>query len=57
MGRDVRCRAMALVLFLCVPAVVLVSVRDPLAAVLLDGGVERDPQAVAGVAVGGELVV
>ena len=33
------------------------GVRDPLAAVLLDGGVERDPQAVAGVAVGGELVV
>jgi transposase len=33
------------------------GVRDPFAAVLLDGGVERDPQAVAGVAVGGELVV
>ena len=33
------------------------GVRDPLAAFLLDGGVERDPQAVAGVAVGGELVV
>ncbi len=33
------------------------GVLDPLAAFLLDGGVERDPQAVAGVAVGGELVV
>ena len=33
------------------------GVRDPFAAVLLDLGVERDPQAVAGVAVGGELVV
>ncbi len=33
------------------------GVLDPLAALLLDGGVERDPQAVAGVAVGGELVV
>ena len=33
------------------------GVRDPFAAFLLDLGVERDPQAVAGVAVGGELVV
>ena len=33
------------------------GVRDALAAFLLDGGVERDPQAVAGVAVGGELAV
>jgi len=33
------------------------GVRNPFAAFLLDRGVERDPQAVAGVAVGGELVV
>ena len=33
------------------------GVRDPFAAFLLDGGVERDPQAVRAVAVGGELVV
>jgi hypothetical protein len=33
------------------------GVRDPFAAFLLDGGAERDPQAVGGVAVGGELVV
>ena len=33
------------------------GVRDPLAAFLLDGGVERDPQVVGAVAVGGELVV
>ena len=33
------------------------GVRDPFAAFLLDGGVERDPQAVGAVAVGGELVV
>jgi transposase len=33
------------------------GVRDPLPAFLLDGVAERDPQAVAAVAVGGELVV
>ena len=33
------------------------GVRDPFAAFLLDVGVERDPQAVGAVAVGGELVV
>jgi transposase len=33
------------------------GVRDPCAACLLDVGVERDPQAVGAVAVGGELVV
>ena len=33
------------------------GVRDPFAAFLLDGGAERDPQAVGTVAVGGELVV
>jgi transposase len=33
------------------------GVRDPLPAFLLDGGAERDPQAVRGVAVRGELVV
>jgi transposase len=33
------------------------GVRDLLAAFLLDGGVERDPQAVGAVAAGGELVV
>jgi transposase len=33
------------------------GVRDPFAAFLLELGVERDPQAVAAVAVGGELVV
>ena len=33
------------------------GVRDPLPAFLLDGGAERDPQAVGTVAVGGELVV
>ena len=32
-------------------------VRDPFAAFLLDGGGERDPQAVAAVAVGGKLAV
>ena len=33
------------------------GVRDPFAAFLLDGGVERDAQAVGAVAVRGELVV
>jgi transposase len=33
------------------------GVRDPFAAFLLDGGAERDPQAVGAVAVGGELAV
>ncbi len=33
------------------------GVRDPFAAFLLDGGAERDAQAVAAVAVGGELAV
>ena len=33
------------------------GVRDPFAAFLLGVGVERDPQAVGAVAVGGELVV
>ena len=33
------------------------GVRDPVAALLLDVGAERDPQAVGAVAVGDELVV